>query len=112
MLPRFVESSTNLWEAWTLSQAFQERPSDLYGVHDEIAAWCFDRAVHLFGSSLEEDLAKARGSAKNQFQMTTRSQAVFRRWLGIEQKFRDPVADGKVKNSTTDAPQSEGIVKL
>jgi hypothetical protein len=112
MLPRFVESSANLWEAWTLSRAFGKRPSELYGINDEIAAWCFDRAVHLFGTSLEADLEKARGSAKNQFQMTTRTQAVFRRWLGIEQKFKDPLATGQVKSSKTDDEMPEGIVKL
>lgn len=66
--------SRNLWEAWTLASKWRVRPSELYAVEGDIMAFCFDRAVTLFGQDVENEIhdatmgldseAKARAAAK------------------------------------------------
>lgn len=83
----------SLWEAWRLSKAYQVRPSEFYGIHDEFEAWCFDRAVFLFGSSLDSELREAADGAKNKNQSRQRQQRVLDRWLRDEdqpRQFKDP----------------------
>lgn len=91
-----------LWEAWKLSQAYRTRPSDLYAIRDEVRAWSFDRAVYLFGSQLEAELETAGQEAKSKAQARSARQRVLSRWLGVEQKFRDPaVGKGGTVSSTS-----------
>ena len=80
-----------LWEAWTLAKAYRKRPSEIYFIRDEIAAWCFDRAVHHFGSGLEYALNEAGAKAKNERAAHRARQQVLNQWLGIKPKFRSPV---------------------
>lgn len=81
-----------MWEAWLLAKAYRTPPSELYFIHDEIAAWSFNRAVFMFGSELEAELQAAGDGAKNQMQAQTRRQRVMALWLGAEapQQFKDP----------------------
>lgn len=86
-----------MWEAWRLAKAYRTRPSDLYGVTDELAAWCFNRAVWHFGSALESELQAAVDKAKNENQASFRQQQVLSDWGIGELKFRDPAAGSAVK---------------
>lgn len=88
-----------MWEAWNLAKAYHRRPSEIYGIRDEVAAWCFDRAVFMFGSEVEADVREAVDGAKNKQQATARQQRAMAKWLGGEQRFRDPAANasGPVK---------------
>jgi hypothetical protein len=36
------------------------RPSEYLGIHDEWAAYCLDRSVYAFGSSLQHELESVR----------------------------------------------------
>jgi hypothetical protein len=87
-----VEDSTALWEAWLLAKAYRKTPSELYFIHDEVAAWCFNRAVYMFGSELDAELQAAGDGAKNQMQAQARRQRVMSLWLGAPQQFKDPTA--------------------
>lgn len=39
-----------------MAKSLRTRPSDLLAVEDELDRYCLDRAVYLFGSSLQNDL--------------------------------------------------------
>lgn len=80
-----------MWEAWKMAKAYHRRPSELYGVTDEVGAWCFDRAVFLFGSELESELKEAAEGASSKGQSLQRQQRVMARWFG-QQRFRDPAS--------------------
>lgn len=101
-----MQDSTALWEAWRLSQAYHQTPSTIYHIEDEIAAYCFDRAVNLFGSSLQAELDEARNTAKNKQQAANKQQAVISKWLNVQRRFRDPAAGSGTASSSPD------IVKL
>jgi hypothetical protein len=88
-----VSSATHLWEAWRLSKTMGVRPSELYGVHDEVAAWCFDRAVVTFGLAVENDIDEAVRNAKSK-QADAAANRALRKWLNppgdTTGMFRDP----------------------
>lgn len=74
-----------------------------------MAAWCFNRAIFLFGSSIDADLQMAENGAKNQKQANHKRQQVMSAWLGTPVKYRDPgpkAAQGEVSSET------QGSVKL
>jgi hypothetical protein len=60
-----------------------------------VTAWCFNRAVYLFGSALDAELAEAEQGAKSKAQAAGRRQRVLSKWLGGKQQFKDPVAAGQ-----------------
>lgn len=66
------------------------------GTQGEPTAFYFDRAVFTFGSALEDALEKAsadRGKKKKSAaQVSKARQRVMSQWLGVEQKYADPVA--------------------
>jgi len=70
-------------------------PSEAYFIHDELTAWCFNRAVALFGTSVEEDIRKATYGAKSQEQSQTTAMHILRKWLNDTNTtglFKDPIA--------------------
>ena len=81
--------------AWKLSQAYRAKPSDIYSIEDPLAAFCFDRAIHHFGVSVETALdASSEGKEGNQAK-AARIMTI-RRWVGGEkQAFRDPASRGR-----------------
>lgn len=80
----------------------------MYAIRDEVTAWSFDRAVYLFGSSLDAELAEAEQGAKSKAQARSRRQRVMTKWLGGKQQFKDPVAAG----SGTVSSKGSGPVSL
>lgn len=60
---------------------------------DEVLAYCFDRAVTIFGASLEEELNKVE--AKTEKQGEQKRKRILDKWIpgskaGEGRKFRDP----------------------
>lgn len=92
----------NCWEAWNLSKKYQVMPSELYCIRDELAGWCFNRAIYLFGSSLEAALVTAENRSRNPRQAQFRRSEVLKKWLGVEMKFRDPAPEVKKNKSSKD----------
>lgn len=80
----FVSSSPRVWEAWQLSKAYHVRPSELYGIQHPVQAFYFDRAVWVFGTTLDADLEKAGADAKKPAQQEAARMRVISKWLGSE----------------------------
>lgn len=98
-----------LWEAWRLAKAYMTRPSEIYGIRDEVTAYSFDKAVYMFGSNLDAELKKAGKDAKSDAQANGRRQRVLAKWLGGKQQFKDPAAGG---SGTVSSAAGSGAVSL
>ena len=77
-----------------MAQSMKVRPSELIGLYrdDEITAYCFDRAVHLFGSSLKAELDSVDGKTDKEIQR--RRARILRKWIpeaASSRAYRDPV---------------------
>lgn len=93
-----MSSSTKLWEAWVLAKTLHQRPSEIYFVVDELAAWCFDRAVTTFGLAVEGAIEKATAKAKTMEEAKRKGKRELDKWLREPDegpKFRDPAAERK-----------------
>lgn len=66
------------------------RPSEVYHIRDEVAAWCFDRAVMTFGADVEQDLDTIED--KNPKTAERKRLRRLERWLGMAPQFKDPAA--------------------
>jgi len=92
-----VRSPSKLWEAFHLSKQMHVRPSEYYGITDELTAYSFDRAVQLFGNTLEARLRTVSQSAKNQKAAQRKADMELRKWLTSDNpeaargRFRDPM---------------------
>ncbi|WNT45022.1 tail assembly chaperone [Microbacterium phage PhunaPhoke] len=77
------------------------RPSELYGVDDELTAWSFDRAVQTFGTALENRLHEVTRKQKNQAAANRKAHQELDKWLtsadtkAVKGRFRDPMATVK-----------------
>lgn len=91
-----------MWEAWKLSQAYNRPPSEIYRIKDEVTGWSFDRAVWLFGTTVESELAEAAHSAKKPQQAMFKQQQVLAKYKLAELKFRDPMAGASIKKPQAD----------
>lgn len=67
------------------------RPSDLYGIADDVRAFYFDRAVATFGLTVEADLDKVSRDAKTSKQAERRREMALNKWLGVQQRYKDPM---------------------
>lgn len=90
-----------MWEAYSLAKQLKTRPSELYGVEDELTAWSFDRAVQTFGQALEAAIRTATKKTKNQAAADRKAQQTLDKWLSsadtkaVPGRFRDPMATVK-----------------
>jgi len=98
-----------LWEAWKLARAYQTRPSEIYAVKDEVAAYSFDKAVYMFGSNLDAELKKAGQGARSDAQANGRRQRVLARWLGGKAQYKDPAAAGAGTVTSSETPGSVSL---
>lgn len=71
----------NLWQAWNLSKTWATRPSEIYGISDDVAAYCFDQAVTLFGQSIEAAIAEATEDAKDTPDAKRKAERVLDKWI-------------------------------
>lgn len=94
--PSFAEDPQKLWELHLLAKAYNKTPSELIGVQDEVAGFCLNRGVWLFGTSLEDEIDKATAKLKKSEQIRSKSQQVLNKWLAkpgeiLPGTFRDPM---------------------
>lgn len=86
-----------LWEAHQLGKSLKTRPSEIYGIDDELVAWSFDRAVTTFGSALENKLHQVTEKTKNRTSGQRKAQQELDKWLASADtkdapgRFRDPM---------------------
>lgn len=80
---------------WQQSKAYRSRPSEILGITEQPTAYYLDRAVFVFGRSLEaalEEAGQSRGKQKKtQSQIAMARARVLATWLGT-QRFADPMA--------------------
>ncbi len=71
-------------------------PSNLLHLTDEVTAWCFDRAVFHFGTSVEADIKAATEKCKDSKTANRKAEQVLRKWTSEPGKtagrFRDPLS--------------------
>ena len=74
------------------------RPSELYGITETVQAFCFDRAVVIFGSALRAELEGAKGKTEKSAQASRRR--ILKKWIPEattdstgKRKFRDPASE-------------------
>lgn len=82
-----------MWEAWQLATQWNRRPSELYGIQEPLAAFNFDKAVMIFGTSVEADIQASTEKAKTPKAARSKAQQVLNKWLaepGAPGQFRDP----------------------
>lgn len=77
-----------------MAKEFQARPSDLYGIRDDYDAFCFDRAIYLFGNYVESEVEKAGKKGKTEEQRKNSAEARLNSLLSGEEgkKYADPAA--------------------
>lgn len=100
MLRSFAQSPSKLWELWTLSKAYRVRPSvliNMTGQEHEVAAFCLDRGVHLFGTALENEIGEQTRNLKTDSEVQSKSRQIMAKWLAkpgevVTGQFRDPLA--------------------
>lgn len=77
-----------------MSQAMGCRPSDLLSLTNRLHAFYFDRAVWLFGSTLENELELASENSKDVKTAKRDRQRVLDRWFpqqrNVKGRFKDP----------------------
>lgn len=87
-----------MWEAFQMGKQLRTRPSEIYGIEDELTAWSFDRAVQTFGQALENQLQKVSEKSKNKTSGQRKAQQELDKWLSsadiapAKGRFRDPMA--------------------
>ena len=93
-----MSSSTQLWEAWILSKQLNQTPAQVYFLEDPFTAWCFNRAVVMFGMAVEQDIQESTEKAKTTVESKRKAKRTLDKWLrepakeGEGPKFRDPGA--------------------
>lgn len=80
-----------------MSQQWGVRPSELYGIEPDTAAFFFDRAVYVFGVTVDADLEEASDGAKDSATATMQRRRRLNMWLAQEGEtpqgvYRDPFA--------------------
>lgn len=85
-----------------MGKQLRTRPSEIYGIDDELAAWCFDRAIQTFGQALENRLHEIGEKSKNRKSGQMKVMQEIDKWLSSGDtkasrgRYRDPVATLKV----------------
>lgn len=79
-----------MWNLHSLATTYHCLPSEVLHLEDPYLAYCVDNAVFAFGSEVDGELKSIE--AKNKQEAKTKQRSVMRRWLGLPQKFRNPIA--------------------
>lgn len=75
--------------AWRMAKTWHKRPSEIFPIKDEVAAYYFDCAVYLFGVSYEGELDKAAKAGKSASAQKVAMDQVSQRWLNDD--LQDPL---------------------
>lgn len=86
-----------------MAKMWRTPPSQLVGIQNDLTAYYFNRAIMLFGSTMEDELKQAGKKAKTDRGAQMKAQMVYNRWMtmpgdSLVGKFRDPM--GIAKKST------------
>uniref|UniRef100_A0AAU6R653 Tail assembly chaperone protein n=1 Tax=Micrococcus phage Kurnik TaxID=3092208 RepID=A0AAU6R653_9CAUD len=78
-----------------MAQKMGVRPSEVLHLKDELAAWCFDRAVLTFANHVEAAVEAKQKNARNRAAAQRAGQLVLNKYLYADNpqapgRFRDP----------------------
>lgn len=80
-----------MWQHYRMSKSLRKSPSELLNVIHPVRSFYFNRAVWVFGTSLEADLEAAAEGGKKEKVIKARQQMVLATWLGpVKGMYRDP----------------------
>lgn len=82
-----------MWNLWRMSQSLGRTPSELLRIANSAKAFFFDRAVWLFGSTLEAEMEAVTKNVTKAKVAEAKQQAVLAKWLapsGVKGLYRDP----------------------
>ncbi len=81
-----------------MAKQLRVRPSELFGIDEEVAAWSFDRAVLTFGNALESKLQIVARNSKRQKEAERKVERELQKWLSsaddkssTARRFADPM---------------------
>lgn len=80
--------------AWMSAKTWKTRPSEIYHIaekHGDYAAYCFDKAVMVFGNAYDSDMHEAAMNAKTPADAKRAVKVVQQRWLTDEEE--EPPSD-------------------
>lgn len=82
-----------------MAKQLRSRPSEIYGISDELTAWSFDRAIQTFGGALEQRIQQISEKAKDKATAQRKAQLEVDKWMSsgdtkvVKGRFRDPMAE-------------------
>lgn len=79
-----------MWQHYRMAKSLRKSPSELLNIRHPVRAFYFDRAVWLFGTTLEADLEAAADGVKKEKAARAKQQMVLATWLGGKGMYRDP----------------------
>lgn len=82
-----------MWNLWRMSQSLGRTPSELLYITGTAKAFFFDRAVWLFGSTLEAEIETSTKNLTKAKAIEAKQQMVLSKWLapsGVKGLYRDP----------------------
>jgi hypothetical protein len=80
-----------MWQHYRMSKSLRKSPSELLNIIHPVRSFYFNRAVWVFGSSLEAALEAAAEGGKKEKIIKARQQMVLATWLGpVKGMYRDP----------------------
>lgn len=79
--------------AWSLAKSMRCRPSEVYGIANPLAAYCFDSAVTRWGNALEADMTAAGDHEKDSKKAQRARERVLRRYVPATARYRDPAKE-------------------
>lgn len=80
-----------MWQHYRMAKSLKQTPSSLLDIRNPVRAFYFNRAVWVFGTTLEAHLESAAEGVKNEKRARAKQQMVLAVWLGhTKGMYRDP----------------------
>ena len=90
-----MKSPAQLWNAYRLAKSSRALPSQIFHLDDPVDAFCFDRAVLMFGDALQGELDGVEEKTKQA--AASKQKAILRRWIPeAPSDFQDPAKLGSL----------------
>jgi hypothetical protein len=80
-----------LWQTYLAAQTWNKRPSELLGIVDPYAAYCFDEACGLWGSTISNEMSEVEG--RNSADVRMKQMDILSGYLGIDAQYADPTIE-------------------
>lgn len=79
-----------MWQHYRMSKSLRKSPAELLDIRHPVKAFYFNRAVWVFGTTLEADLEAVAENVTKPKVAKAKQQMVLATWLGTRGMYRDP----------------------